>query len=106
MNAVKIAGWKTPAALKEDFPVAGFVAGLTVFNVGGNKERAYPIRKSKPHQMVAFLLEQRGLALKDLAHIIGSTSRASEIVSGKRSISKAQAKKLAAYFRVRADLFI
>jgi HTH-type transcriptional regulator/antitoxin HigA len=68
---------------------------------------AYPPRaKSRPHEMVAFFLEQRDLKPSDLWPIIGSKGRVSEILTGKRSISKEQAKKLAAFFRVRADLFI
>ena len=67
---------------------------------------AYPPRgRSKPHQMVAFLLEQRGLSSKDLWPVIGSKGRVSEILSGKRDISKEQAKTLAEFFRVRADVF-
>ena len=69
--------------------------------------RAYPRReKSKPHEMVVFLLEQRGLAAKDLWRVIGSTGRVSEIVAGKRPISKDQAKKLAEFFHVGVGLFI
>ena len=56
--------------------------------------------------MVAFLLEQRALKPSDLWPVIGSKSRVSEILGGKRSISKEQAKKLAEFFHVRADLFI
>jgi HTH-type transcriptional regulator / antitoxin HigA len=67
---------------------------------------AYPPGKSRPHQMVAFLLEQSDLKPSDLWPIIGSKGRVSEILTGKRSISKEQAKKLAAFFHVRADLFI
>ena|ERR1700722_791624 len=68
---------------------------------------AYPPRaKSKPREMVAFLLEQRELKPSDLWSVIGSKSRVSEILAGKRSISKEQAKKLAEFFYVRADLFI
>ena len=68
---------------------------------------AYPPReKSKPGDMVAFLLEQRALKPSDLWPVIGSKGRVSEILSGKRSISKEQAKKLAEFFHVRADLFI
>jgi HTH-type transcriptional regulator/antitoxin HigA len=70
------------------------------------EEKAYPIPKSEPHKMVAFLLEQRGLAPKDLWPVLGSKSRVSEILAGKRSISKDQAKKLAEFFHVGADLFI
>jgi HTH-type transcriptional regulator / antitoxin HigA len=69
--------------------------------------QAYPPRKkSKPHELVAFLLDQRGLAAKDLWPVIGSRGRVSEIVAGKRPISKEQAKKLAGFFHVGAGLFI
>ena len=70
------------------------------------ESRAYPIPKSDPHKMVAFLLEQRGLKASDLWPVVGSKGRVSEILAGKRAISKEQAKKLAAFFRVRVELFI
>jgi antitoxin component HigA of HigAB toxin-antitoxin module len=38
--------------------------------------------------------------------VIGSKGRVSEILSGKRAVSKGQAKKLAEFFCVRADLFL
>ena len=66
----------------------------------------YPLSPPQPHKMLAFLLEQRGLQPHDLWPILGSKSRVSEILSGKRTISKAQAKKLAAFFHVSLDLFI
>ena len=68
---------------------------------------AYPARtKSKPREMVAFFMEQRNLKPSDLWPVIGSKSRVSEILAGKRSISKDQARRLAEYFQVRVDLFI
>ncbi len=45
------------------------------------------IPKSEPHRMVAFLLEQRGLAPKDLWPVVGSKSRVSEILGGKRPMT-------------------
>jgi HTH-type transcriptional regulator / antitoxin HigA len=51
-------------------------------------------------------MEQRHLEPHDLRPVLGSKSRVSEILSGKRAVSKAQAKKLADFFRVSADLFI
>ena len=68
--------------------------------------RHVPIPASAPHEMVAFLMEQRGLKPSDLWPVLGSKSRVSEILSGKRSISKEQAKKLAAFFHVRVGVFI
>lgn len=70
------------------------------------EEKAYPIPKSEPHKMVAFLLEQRGLAPKDLWPVVGSKSRVSEILAGKRAMTKEQAKKLAEFVHVGVDLFI
>jgi HTH-type transcriptional regulator/antitoxin HigA len=81
--------------------------GLLTNLIRDYEATAYPPRgKSRPHEMVAFLLEQRDLRPSDLWPVIGSKSRVSEILSGKRSISKAQAKKLAEFFRVSVDLFL
>ncbi len=70
------------------------------------EEKAYPVPKSSPDEMVAFLLEQRGLTPKDLWPVVGSKSRVSEILAGKRPITKGQAKRLAEFFHVGVDLFI
>jgi HTH-type transcriptional regulator/antitoxin HigA len=70
------------------------------------EESTYPIPHSAPHEMVAFLLDQRGLTAQDLVPVVGSRSRVSEILAAKRSISKEQAKKLAAFFKVGLEAFI
>jgi|SRR5580698_7785828 HTH-type transcriptional regulator/antitoxin HigA len=70
------------------------------------EERHDPFPPSPPHRMVAFLLEQRGLQPTALYPVLGTKSRVSEVLSAKRGISKAQAKKLAAFFHVGVQLFI
>ena len=70
------------------------------------EEKAYPIPKSEPREMVAFLLEQRGLTPKDLWQVVGSKSRVSEILAGKREMTKEQAKRLAEFFHVGVEVFI
>ncbi|MDP2998155.1 MAG: hypothetical protein Q8N47_11760 [Bryobacterales bacterium] len=70
------------------------------------EERRYPLPSSPPHKMLAFLLEQRELKPGDLLPVVGSKSRVSEILSGKRTISKEQAKRLAAFFHVGVGLFL
>ena len=65
-----------------------------------------PREASRPHEMVAFQMEQRGLTAKDLWPVIGSKSRVSEILAGKRAITKQQAKQLAEFFHVGVALFI
>ena len=70
------------------------------------EEKQYPLHASPPDQMVGFLLEQRGLKPSALWPVLGSKGRVSEILSGKRAISKVQAKKLATFFHVGVELFI
>jgi len=70
------------------------------------EERHHPLPSSPPHRMVAFLLEQRGLKPSALYPVLGTKSRVSELLSGKREIGKAQAKKLATFFHVGVELFI
>ena len=51
-------------------------------------------------------MEEHKLRQRDLLSAFGSSGIAPEVVSGKRAISKTQAKKLAALFHVRAALFL
>jgi HTH-type transcriptional regulator/antitoxin HigA len=69
------------------------------------EDRVHPLPKGRPHKMLAYLLEEKGLKPHDLWSFLPK-SRVSEILSGKRAISKAQAKKLSDFFRVPADLFL
>ena len=66
----------------------------------------YPMPEVPPHEMVKYLMEQRGLKQADLVPVLGSRAQVSDLVNGKRGISKAQVKALAEYFGVSAELFI
>ena len=79
---------------------------LLVDLVHAFEEKHFRLPSSPPHEMVAFLLEQRGLKPSDLWPVLGSKGRVSEILAGKRSISKDQARKLAAFFHVGVGVFI
>ena len=70
------------------------------------EDEHYPMGNPKPHEMLQFFMEQRDLRQRDIWHLFGSRGVVSEVISGKRAISKAQAKKLAAFFHVTPDLFI
>jgi HTH-type transcriptional regulator / antitoxin HigA len=61
---------------------------------------------SPPHRVLRFLMEQNDLQQVDLVKIFGSSGRVSEVVNGKRGISKAQAKALGEFFKVSPELFI
>jgi HTH-type transcriptional regulator/antitoxin HigA len=66
----------------------------------------FSLPEQPPHEMVKYLMEQRGLKQADLVPVLGSRAQVSDLVNGKRGISKAQAKKLAEHFGVSAELFI
>lgn len=70
------------------------------------EEEHYAIPDSPPHRILQHLMESRNTKQADLVPILGGRGRVSELVNGKRSISKAQAKALANYFRVSAEVFL
>ena len=68
------------------------------------EEEHYPIAEAAGHEVLKLLMADRGLRQRDVLHIFGSRGIASEVINGKRAISKTQAKKLGDFFRVGADL--
>lgn len=82
------------------------LAELLTLLIDEYEERRYPIRRASPQQTLRHLMEARNLTQKDLWKVFGSKGITCEVFHGKRSISKAQAKKLAAFFHVSAELFI
>lgn len=62
---------------------------------------------SKPHEVLSFLLDKRGMNQVDLLPVLGCSEGAlSDILSGRREIARSTATKLAEFFRLPIDLFI
>jgi HTH-type transcriptional regulator/antitoxin HigA len=70
------------------------------------EERYHPLPRVSPNESLKAFMEERGLKHKDIWPILGNKGAATEVLAGRRSISKAQAKRLADFFRVPVDLFI
>ena len=71
------------------------------------EEEHYELGKSAtPRTILLHLMEAHDLKPKDLWGIFGSKGTTSEVLSGRREISKAKAKALAEFFHVSAELFI
>ena len=70
------------------------------------EQRFYQPEKAKPLEVLHHLMEARGTKPNQLWEVFGSKGIASEVLNGKRAISKAHARTLANYFHVPADLFI
>jgi HTH-type transcriptional regulator/antitoxin HigA len=68
--------------------------------------RRHPLPRVSPHESLKALMEERGLKHKDIWPVLGNKGAATEILGGRRSISKAQARRLSDYLRVPIDLFI
>jgi len=66
----------------------------------------YPIDLATPQQRLAQLLEDRELTQADVWRLFGTRARTSEVLRGKRGISKSLARKLAGHFQVPVDLFV
>ncbi len=79
---------------------------LLVVLIETYEDEHYPIPELSPIEVLKFLMEERKLKQSDLFHVFGSSGITSEVVNGKRSISKEQAKKLAKHFKVSVELFI
>lgn len=69
------------------------------------ENRVYPLPKGKPHKILAYLLKEKNMKPSDLWTVLPK-SRVSEILNGKRSISKTQAKQIAQLLHVPVDLFL
>ena len=70
------------------------------------EEVHYPLGHASPLDALRELMEVRNLRQRDLIPVFGASSVASDVLNGKRSISKTHARKLAEYFHVPVSLFI
>jgi len=87
-------------------PEQGHLLDLLVALVEDFEEQHYQLKETKPHEILRELMEERDLKQKDLINIFKSKGITSEVVNGKRSISKAQAKELGRFFNVSPAVFI
>lgn len=58
------------------------------------EEKVYPIDLPDPVEAIKFRMEQQGLKQKDLIPFLGSRSKVSEVLSGKRPLSLAMIRKI------------
>lgn len=70
------------------------------------EERFYRPTEATPLEVLTHLMEARGVKQSQLWEVFGSKGIASEVLNGKRGISKTHARALANYFHVPAELFI
>jgi len=74
--------------------------------VAAYEEQHWPARRPSPAAVIAYLMDQHGLTRADMVPILGTASRVSEVLSGKKGLSMAMIQRLRARFRVPADILI
>lgn len=68
--------------------------------------KKYRLPRAKPLETLHFLMEQNGLKQKDLADVFGTPSIVSEVLSGKREMSKEHIRRLSRRFHISPEMFL
>lgn len=93
--------------LDENNPLSDELDALTaVIEVYENKHFAIDTSRVTPLDIIKFRMEQNGLTQQDMQQYLGSASKVSEVLSGKRSLSLTMIRKLHNGLHIPADLLI
>jgi HTH-type transcriptional regulator/antitoxin HigA len=74
--------------------------------IAAYEETKWPRRPPSTAEMIRYLMDQHGLTRADLVPILGTPSRVSEVLSGKKGLSMTMVQRLRARFRVPAELLL
>lgn len=92
--------------LETPTPEQDALAEMLTLLIENYEEKYHPLPEVPAHESLRALMEDCGLTHKDIWPVLGNKGATTEILAGRRSISKAQAKRLAVVFRVPVDLFL
>jgi HTH-type transcriptional regulator / antitoxin HigA len=74
--------------------------------IAAYEEGKWPRRPPSTADLIRHLMDQHGLTRADMVPILGTPSRVSEVLKGKKGLSMAMVQRLRARFRISADLLI
>lgn len=74
--------------------------------IAAYEEERWPRRLPSTAEVIRYLMDQHGITRKDLIPVLGTASRVSEILAGKKALSMAMERRLRACFHVPADLLL
>jgi HTH-type transcriptional regulator/antitoxin HigA len=74
--------------------------------IAAYEESRWPRRPPTTAELIRHLMDQHSLTRADMVAILGTPSRVSEVLRGKKELSMAMVQRLRARFRVPADLLI
>jgi HTH-type transcriptional regulator/antitoxin HigA len=87
-------------------PEEAAFAELLAIVVEDFENRHYSLPAVPPHESLQALMEDRSLQHKDIAEIVGNKGLTTEIIAGRRKMSKAVAKRLSTSLSVPVELFL
>lgn len=70
------------------------------------EEEHYPIGMPDPIEAIKFRMEQMGMNQKDLAEVVGFTSRVSEILNRKRKLTLNMIRKLSTTLQIPTEVLV
>ncbi len=74
--------------------------------IAAYEEGKWPRRPPSAAEVIGYLMDQHGLTRADLVPILGTPSRVSEVLRGRKGLSMAMVQRLRARFRVPADILL
>jgi HTH-type transcriptional regulator/antitoxin HigA len=74
--------------------------------IAAYEEARWPRRPPSTADLIRYLMDQHDLTRADLVPILGTASRVSEVLRGKKELSMAMVQRLRARFRVPAELLL
>jgi HTH-type transcriptional regulator/antitoxin HigA len=74
--------------------------------IAAYEESRWPRRLPSTAALIRHLMEQHGLTRADMVPLLGTPSRVSEVLAGKKGLSMAMVQRLRARFNVPADLLL
>jgi len=93
------------SALEKATPAQEKLIELLIVLVEKYESKYYPVPDAGPLDIIRHLMEQRGLRQKDLVDVFGTESIVSDVLNGKRDLSKDHIMKLSARFHVSPAVF-
>src|SRR5208282_6882674 len=74
--------------------------------IAAYEESQWPRRPPRTAELIRHLMDQHGLTRADMVPLLGTPSRVSEVLRGKKGLSMTMVQRLRARFRVPADVLL
>ena len=82
------------------------LAELLTLLIEDFEQQHYKLKPAAPREAVLELMRANGLRQKDLVKVFGTPSIVSEVLSGKRALSKEHIRRLSDRFHVSPEVFL